>query len=459
MDSAVTGKYKFAKNSVSSKDMIPTKGWAGDEAKGIPGMPPSDHYGNRLIPRDEAAKFMPDIYIDGLADEIQGDVRSMAKHIVPHQFHEFYDESLITEGWLGNRSGGDKSRERTWRANMSLYQVRHPLAEEWQRRLIIGDRAANDRFQDPDDIEYETEILEALKKGDIDRAGEVYKRLADPPKNWEVYAQFIAHFTSRGMLADAVAVYDEMSIFEIPPDGALLLSLTNCAVRAENPLRALWAVSESRKEHQGTPITTDFKAKIGKTATKYLLSVGTPHANSLALRVYSYLKEEGLLERMDSIEDRAQLLVAQAEALGIMPDAEGCGGGHHHRYARTVPPSNGVKEGKGAEVEEGAGGSLSAEEIAQCEALLEAERAADQRPLPYLKKTQPNHLLQKAVFKEYRYEIAALGTSRLPSSRERDLAGKPVDPQMRFAFRWAGPQTRVVNPADSSTVPPTINLA
>ena len=448
--------YAITGPSVERTNVSP---WLGDEKKGIPGMPPVDAFGNRLIPRDELEKFMPDIRIDGLAEEIQGDIRNQAKHIVPHQFHEDFDTSMVQEG--ARRSWGtDMARWTKWKANYALHAVRHPLAEDMQRKLLIGDAEAQDRYQDPDDVEYEQEILDALRAGDADQAASLYKRLSDPPRNWEVYKAFVAHFAARGLLADAVAVYDEMLMLGVPPDGALVESLVDAAVAAEHPVRAAWAAGEARRTFPGgLRIPADQRARAAKKALKYLVggSARTPTTDALAVRVYTQLKADGLLADADAVAAKAAELTARAAALGLLPSGSGTGeGGHHHRHARSV-------HGAAAAAADGAQQpvrpvpqpvALTAEETATLEGLVARAAADEEQVAPYFKKSKPNHVLQPGLCKEFDYAMAAGSASRMraPSAAaKRDFVGGMADPQLRYTFRWAGPSTRMVDTQGRTT--------
>eukprot|EP00754_Rhynchopus_humris_P038514 Rhum_TRINITY_DN21132_c0_g1::Rhum_TRINITY_DN21132_c0_g1_i1::g.173280::m.173280 len=440
-----------------------TAPWIGDESKGIPKMPPVNAFGNRLIPRDELEKFMPDIRIDGLAEEIQGDIRNQAKHIVPHQFHEHFDTSMVQEGAKRNW-GTDMARWTKWKANYALYAVRHPLAEDMQRKLLIGDAEAQDRYQDPDDVEYEREILDALRAGDADQAASLYKRLSDPPRNWEVYKAFVAHFAARGLLADAVAVYDEMLMLGVPPDGALIESLVDAAVAAENPVRAAWAAGEARRTFPGAlRIPADQRARAAKKALKYLVgdaTARTPATDALAVRVYTQLKADGLLGEADAVAAKAAELTARAAALGLLPSGGGAGeGGHHHRHAYSV--RGGAADAGGAD---GAQPqpvrpvpqpvALTAEETATLEGLVARAAAEEDQVAPYFKKSKPNHVLQPGLCKEFDYALAAGSSSRMraPSAAaKRDFVGTMADPQQRYTFRWAGPSTRMVDSLGKTT--------
>ncbi|KAJ9454743.1 hypothetical protein DIPPA_01687 [Diplonema papillatum] len=458
MESAMTGYYRYAKRGPDITSLARARtAWEGDESKGIPKMPPVNHFGNKLIPRDEAAKFMPDIMVDGLADEIQGPIRTMAKHIVPHQFHEFYDESLVTEGAFGRRDGMDKSRDSIWKANFALYVNRHHMADEMQRKFQIGDARAQDKFQDEDDVEYERDIVAALQRGDIDKACSLYKRLADPPRNWAIYTMMVRHFASRGLLSDAVSVYDEMEMFQIPPDADFLEALLDCCIAAEHPVRTVWAVGEARKPHLGgRKVPLDRQHAIAVKAIRYLLDA----APDLAARVYGeFCKKTPGNDRLPGIIHRGNELLARAQSLGILPAEDGHVP-HHHRYAYSLTASepSGAEAESNATVEPSAAvpadpaacgvPALSDEEVARLEELL----VEPDPPVGYFKKSRPNDVIQDKVLVEFAYGMVKGATqARGPSARNKDLLGNVIDPQTRYTFRWGGPNTRMVG--DAGNVP------
>eukprot|EP01064_Diplonema_japonicum_P009349 TRINITY_DN16816_c0_g1_i2.p1 TRINITY_DN16816_c0_g1~~TRINITY_DN16816_c0_g1_i2.p1 ORF type:complete len:517 (+),score=95.59 TRINITY_DN16816_c0_g1_i2:46-1596(+) len=456
MDSAITGNWRYKKRgpNVASLKHGATA-WKGDAEKGIPAMPPADYFGNKLIPRDEAAKFLPDIHIDGLAEEITGPIRTLGRHVVPHQFHEYYDESLVVEGLYGKRSGDDKSREKTWKANLSMYLHRHPMADEMQRKMLIGDAEAQDRYQDPDDVEYEEEIIAALKHGDIDTACSIYKKLVDPPKNWHIYTLMVNEFVTRGLLSDAISVYNEMQIYDIPPDAELFSSILSCAIAAEHPKRVTWLIGEARKIHSnGVTIPKDGLAQLCVRAVRYLLEADP----RLAVRIYKIMEIEDLLS-MHNIDSKAAALLLKARELGILPETDPMVGGHHHRYVYSLPSNGATRNGDENVVQDGGergefGFGLSSEEVERVQKLMEEEEGERDVQLPYFKKSQPNHPLQPSVVKEYRYSLVQ-GTHSTdvpyPCKRDWALSNSSSSPENRYTFRWNGRNTRMVSVSASET--------
>ena len=447
MNSGMTGRDRY------HKTIDPSRGnttWEANEEKGIPPMPPNDIYGNRLIPRDEAQKFMPDIYIDGLVDAIDGDILHMGKHIVPHQFHEFFDESLVAESILGSGFRADNSRRRIWKQNHAMYLQRHPLAEEFQRKFLIGDEQANDAFQDPDDKEYEKEIVALLIKGDINEACSRYKRMADPCKNWHIYTMMVRQFASRGLLGDALSVYDEMEISSIPLSFEFISALLDCCISSEHSVRVVWAVGLCHQSRSKTiPLASDEIYCLYSTAIRYLLESDNV---LLASRLYSKIKDDkNIMKGADMIAESKQKLL-QAQALGIIPESDPSVSSFRHRTAVVESGEWWSAKGEGdissvRSYQKADVAPFTEREISVLEKELEGE--TERAPMAYFKKSEPVSLVQKSLLREYNY---AGQTTNLPSQQPRDVLGKPSDPMMRATFRWNGNGTRMISKDGKNTV-------
>eukprot|EP01065_Artemidia_motanka_P025422 TRINITY_DN3041_c4_g1_i1.p1 TRINITY_DN3041_c4_g1~~TRINITY_DN3041_c4_g1_i1.p1 ORF type:complete len:587 (+),score=193.40 TRINITY_DN3041_c4_g1_i1:63-1823(+) len=489
-EDSVTGDKKYRMYGPSVQRTQPGYAhWQGNPEKGVPGMPSVNQFANPLIPREEAARFMPDILIDGLADEIMGPLRTMAKHIVPHQFHQYYDESMVPEQgpWFSRGRGGPRAREWTWRRNYAMYLHRHPMADEMARKFRAGDERARQLQQDPDDAEYEREIIDHLLRGDVDEACTLYKRMVDPPKNWHVYTMLIQCFAARGLLSDAVAVYDEMDVFGIPPSGELLAALCECAVAAEKPVRVVWVVGEARKRWP-QPISADDRRRILMRALRYLCR---DRRGKEAAAVWAALWSDGLAD-VDVLCAQAAVLSAKAQALGLLPleAPQGALSPHHHLYAGSiatsvpvdppaadadaaVPTAEEIAErvaGAAAAVRRKVGSDVDldpcpmlrdgweVDEVAAALQLIDGEQIASgiapvhsarDFEMPYFKKSRQELAIQRQVVQEFDYDEGSaqlqrgqkmLRPSSFPSARQHSL-GRACQ---RFAFRWDGPNTRFV---------------
>eukprot|EP00756_Hemistasia_phaeocysticola_P044379 Hpha_TRINITY_DN18028_c0_g1::TRINITY_DN18028_c0_g1_i1::g.1163::m.1163 len=507
MDGALTGQLKYQRRGPSVKTLSETLGWEGDESKGIPKMPAVNAYGLPLIPRDEAAKFLPDIYIDGLADEVLGPLRTLAKHIVPHQFKQYYDESIVPEVgpemYLG--TGQDMTRAMTWRRNFQLYLNRHPMADEMQRKMMVGDERAQQLWQDPDDTEYEAEIMDFLHKGDLDKACEVYKRLADPPRNWYIYTHFIKSFASRGLIADAVAVWDEMDVLGVPPCGDTFEALVDCAIAAEKPLRVTWAVGLMRQEWL-QPASPDLKNRVMLKALRYLCASGEGEG---AATVWRALWKDGVQDA-DNVAEEGAVLAARARALGLLPDEVPSDSSppYHHLYATTLGGTaaderpEGLKDGE--KVDAGAVAAsrsalaagvaaqapelsdpalahidpapmlrngwgiqevvkatqLLAKHVAPEDSLLCGLPSASELEMPYFRKAKQELAINSRVVIPFNYspDVTALERGdmldavHIPSSRKKSLSARytandaenpPAAPaHLRYTFRWHDSSTK-----------------
>eukprot|EP01060_Flectonema_neradi_P004405 TRINITY_DN12834_c0_g1_i1.p1 TRINITY_DN12834_c0_g1~~TRINITY_DN12834_c0_g1_i1.p1 ORF type:complete len:538 (+),score=83.46 TRINITY_DN12834_c0_g1_i1:115-1614(+) len=448
MNDSMTGADRYQKNiNIDRSDQT----WEQNEEKGIPPMPPNDSFGNRLIPRDEAEKFMPDIFIDGLLDEIDGDLLHMGKHIVPHQFHEFFDESLVAESIVGCGYRADNSRRRIWKQNHAMYLNRHPQAEEMQRKFLIGDERANDAFQDPDDIEYEKEIIQNLEKGDINQACSLYKRMSDPCKNWHIYTMMVQHFASRALLGDALAVYDEMEVSGIPVCFEFLSALVDCCIAAEHPLRTVWVLDLCHQPDTKTiKLAGDQLYELYSKSIRFLISNGDL---VLASRLYAKIKDNKQIMSGADMAAEAKQKLSQARDLGILPTGSASVSSFRHRnavveagewwLAKGDADVTAVKPYKKQTVAPFTDAEIS---------LLNQQLESDTTPMPYFKKSEPVYAAQKNVLREYPYEgIRSNPSARLPSFRPRDIMGKLHNPVNRFCFRWNGPQTRIVDKNGQTT--------